>query len=493
MATKGVGSDSDFHRWVGLGGLPEMTRPIHFVPDEPDWDAYFEFYPLDRSLVLFPKLRDMGVMSIFRGEPLYSIPSFPPAIDYSKNRDLVSYKRCVDELEEWVAFKWLPSVETMLHLVKVAHRNPTQVTAEFMKVMRTATWLTDVARQKIILLSAESILREIPISAIRIIHSIQDVAGEVSLHTRAFGELHQSLKFGENTLPADMPEGLRQLWVPALTTGRGIIHDTNNINSSLIGYADLIVRDALPGTPPSVVNAAVEKFIERLGFISFENARASSTTASKFLADRSNKRQVNVIADDIPDLSLPLGMRFPVFRCIYELVLNAIKYSDPQKPGYALHESDAKDMSFRHAFISGRVEGTMLYVTVEDNGVGMEDVEMAIRDGRRLRPDLADGTGRGLGTVCSLARNLGGNLHIESRVGIGTKATVSFDMSKATDTNGSSPPGNGSGYNHGNGYFMPPTMDGLSGTSALSLGAGTLAFNAFAASARACLMPMCRI
>lgn len=458
--TRPVNPNADQDGWIGLGGLPDTTPSFEFqspvsgfrvynlqhkppgtsiVPlltgdferAEDEFELDLDLYPLDRRHVLFPELRGMGIMSLFRGDLLDYVPPLPPAIDHSRNTFLIAYKKVVDEMEDWVAFRWLPSVETMLHLVEMAHSNPDRINEEIQRTSQTATWLTDVARQKIDLFVASLGFIRSPIAPKDLIHSIYDLACEADGRTMTFENLHCRFSYLEDSHPADMPDELMRLWASALLTGRGVIHDTNNINAAVKGFSEMAITDAVSGDP-GISSKAIEKFITRLGFISFENAQALSQTAIKLLSDRAGKRGVHVAVGSMPAIAIPQHMRFLLFRCVYELILNAIKYSDSKKPEYLLHVSDPKDRSFRHAAISGRVDGTMLHVTVEDNGVGIADIGRAMRDGVRLRPDLADGTGTGLGIVHSLALGMGGGLHISSHVGVGTTATVSFSMFAAS-------------------------------------------------------------
>jgi two-component system phosphate regulon sensor histidine kinase PhoR len=102
-----------------------------------------------------------------------------------------------------------------------------------------------------------------------------------------------------------------------------------------------------------------------------------------------------------------------LYRCVFNLVDNAIKYS-----------GEGSQVAIR-----SRAEGTEAVIDVADNGRGIpkEDLEHIFDRFYRVdkgRSRREGGTGLGLAIVQELAHALGGTVHVESAVGIGTTFTV---------------------------------------------------------------------
>lgn len=90
---------------------------------------------------------------------------------------------------------------------------------------------------------------------------------------------------------------------------------------------------------------------------------------------------------------------------VRELVHNAVKYADPAKP---------------ECWLRFRWVPETHTLMVEDNGVGIRDTTTVWERGIRERPDLADGTGLGLGSARRRATLNGWTLTVTSTVGEGS-------------------------------------------------------------------------
>ena len=82
------------------------------------------------------------------------------------------------------------------------------------------------------------------------------------------------------------------------------------------------------------------------------------------------------------------------------------------------------------------MNGSLLNFTVEDNGVGIRDVDKVLREGVRERPDLAMGSGLGLAGIVRMSEENGWHFGLESEPGVGTKATLEVDTSGWSDGTG---------------------------------------------------------
>ena len=101
---------------------------------------------------------------------------------------------------------------------------------------------------------------------------------------------------------------------------------------------------------------------------------------------------------------------------MYNLITNALKYRAHEHPPLVKVRSEKK--------------GRFLYLTVEDNGLGM-DLE---RDGQKLFGmfkrihDHVEGSGVGLHLIKKMIENSGGSIEVESKLGKGSVFTVALPL-----------------------------------------------------------------
>jgi two-component system, cell cycle sensor histidine kinase DivJ len=121
-----------------------------------------------------------------------------------------------------------------------------------------------------------------------------------------------------------------------------------------------------------------------------------------------------VAADDLPEM---IADRRALNQILLNLLSNAIRFTD--RGG--------------NVTVSARSEAAAIVFTVEDNGVGISDEDLA-RVGEPYFQARASydrrhgGTGLGLSIVKGLVRLHGGELNIRSRVGEGTRVTVRLPL-----------------------------------------------------------------
>ena len=136
-------------------------------------------------------------------------------------------------------------------------------------------------------------------------------------------------------------------------------------------------------------------------------------TLLQSLADKKQVTLELALANDIIVHVEPRGIR----QVIINLIENAIKYNiDKGTVTIRTVESDYGRMS----------------VIVEDTGTGMtaEQINKCTQPYQRF--SNLEGSGLGLSIAEALMRNMGGQFEITSKVGVGTKITVSMEMQSGT-------------------------------------------------------------
>lgn len=117
---------------------------------------------------------------------------------------------------------------------------------------------------------------------------------------------------------------------------------------------------------------------------------------------------------EISDLPKCKGDEINVSQVFYNLIDNALKYSDPNRKCIIK--------------ISGIIDGEKAVYSVEDNGIGIaaEHKEKIFEIFYKLNPTKSKGEGLGLTIAQRILERLNGNIKVESKVGIGSKFFVSL-------------------------------------------------------------------
>jgi signal transduction histidine kinase len=122
-----------------------------------------------------------------------------------------------------------------------------------------------------------------------------------------------------------------------------------------------------------------------------------------------------------PDLPVIEADRLAVEQVFGNLIDNAVKYLDPARPG-------------RIEIHASAVGGRRVRFSVTDNGRGIAArdharvFELFRRSGTQDKP----GEGIGLAHVKALVRSLGGRIHIDSELGVGTTFSVTLPREGVT-------------------------------------------------------------
>ncbi|QKG55238.1 PAS domain-containing protein [Hymenobacter sp. BRD128] len=115
-----------------------------------------------------------------------------------------------------------------------------------------------------------------------------------------------------------------------------------------------------------------------------------------------------------PDLVLsfsPANLR----SVVYNLLSNAVKYRAPDRPS--------------HVQVRAAQQGCAIVLTVQDNGLGMSEVQQRQLFGlfQRLHTHV-EGTGVGLYITKRLIENVGGTIQVQSQPNVGTTFTVTLPV-----------------------------------------------------------------
>lgn len=123
--------------------------------------------------------------------------------------------------------------------------------------------------------------------------------------------------------------------------------------------------------------------------------------------EREEEGEVELRLEGLPDVDVPAG---PVRLALHNLVQNAVRYADPEKPECWVRVECRRDDERR-----------CFRVRVEDNGVGIPREEQRLVFQRFWRgSDVGEGFGLGLSIVQEAVERLGGEIFLRSIPDLGT-------------------------------------------------------------------------
>ena len=134
------------------------------------------------------------------------------------------------------------------------------------------------------------------------------------------------------------------------------------------------------------------------------------------------KKNIKVETICPPDLLLPINVPL-IEQALVNLIVNAIKYSDPDKKVLILAEK----------------QGSRVAIFVKDEGFGIEQKHLDRLFERFYRVDTArsrklGGTGLGLSIVKHIIQAHKGSIRVESRIGSGTTFTINLPVTNIPKT-----------------------------------------------------------
>src|SRR5262249_33733428 len=131
------------------------------------------------------------------------------------------------------------------------------------------------------------------------------------------------------------------------------------------------------------------------------------------------------LASDLPSITADAAQ---IEQIIVNLAVNA---RDAMSAGGRLTIATSKaDLDSAHARLLGLTAGPHAVLTVSDNGHGMNaETQAQLFEPFFTTKEAGKGTGLGLATVHAVVLQSGGNISVDSRVGVGTAFTIHFPAS----------------------------------------------------------------
>lgn len=215
----------------------------------------------------------------------------------------------------------------------------------------------------------------------------------------------------------------------------GIAHDFNNLMTAVMGYASL-VRSSMPNDDPRVADVAeVEKAAMRAGDLTQQLlafARQRESTPRVVDLGALVKGLTGLLA---PLLGTRLSLEVEVEPSVRPVRLDPTQFEQVIM-NLAINARDATPDGGRLRIVVKNEEragsaGVGLFVT--DNGTGMSDeVRARIFEPFFTTKSLGEGTGLGLATVYGIVHQAGGQITVESTVGVGTTFRLFFPGDSST-------------------------------------------------------------
>lgn len=229
-------------------------------------------------------------------------------------------------------------------------------------------------------------------------------------------------------------EQLSKLETVAQLTG-GVAHDFNNLLTAAMGCLDLIRHEdksertrSLAEIALRAINRGAQLTQQLLAFARRQALRPVSADLNALMAEievlirRAVGETIEVCINTAPDLPHCQVDPAQFEAAVMNLVINA---RDAMPDGGRLILSTRKIAAGELPAAIDLPPGDYVAITVEDNGEGMKPEVAA----RALEPfyttkEIGKGSGLGLSTVYGFTKQSGGELHIESALGAGTRVTL---------------------------------------------------------------------
>lgn len=246
----------------------------------------------------------------------------------------------------------------------------------------------------------------------------------------ASGSVGQSIGFTA-LHPMEDGIGFKPLSAMAgIAEGAGLAHDAGNLMGALSLYADLLAR-------PGVLYEEHREYAAELRLISDRSwAMIGRLVRHARAVEEIAQQQATVLPEMVERcrgmLSRVAGREIDVFYGAGAWAPVSVRPEAMERILTNLVKNASQSMP-REGVVSVRIEGALaaagrrVLLTVEDTGRGMSsaDVKQLMQSGR-----ISSTNGHGLGfrVVRELAAISGGCLNIESRVGLGTKISVEWEV-----------------------------------------------------------------
>jgi two-component system, cell cycle sensor histidine kinase and response regulator CckA len=220
-----------------------------------------------------------------------------------------------------------------------------------------------------------------------------------------------------------------------------IAHDFNNTLSVIIGYANWLQLEPSPEKvqeyATEVLRAAQQASSLTRQLLAFSRRQVvrPQTVDLNTVIEGVSKMLRRLIREDI-ELCIRLASDLPSITAdaaqIEQIIVNlAVNARDAMSAGGRLTISTSKaDLDNAHARLLGLGAGPHAVLTVSDNGHGMNaETQVHLFEPFFTTKEAGKGTGLGLATVHAVVLQSGGNISVDSQVGVGTEFTIHFPAS----------------------------------------------------------------
>ena len=222
----------------------------------------------------------------------------------------------------------------------------------------------------------------------------------------------------------------------------GIAHDFNNILTSILGYADLSLRQ--------LGDASEDRLVRYVRQIRSAGERARELIAQMLIFSRGGRSpgRVQPVQELIqstlrmlrPALPSSLHLRLDIDEEAPPILVDAVQLQQVLmnlvlNARDALAESGEILVALRQAEVApahcaschGRVEGPHVVIEVADNGPGIDPaIALRIFDPFFTTKEVGRGSGMGLSVVHGIVHEFGGHILLDSRLGQGVQFRVIF-------------------------------------------------------------------
>jgi len=224
----------------------------------------------------------------------------------------------------------------------------------------------------------------------------------------------------------------------------GIAHDFNNILSSIIGFTELTMEDVGNNTVLSENLQEVYKagmrardLVKQILAFARQSDEAVKPIQPGVIAKevlkfiRSSIPSTIEIRQNIDSKALIMANATQVHQVLMNLCTNAAQAME-DKGG--IIELILRDVVMDRSRIPGKIgRETRNYVEIKvsDNGVGIApNIIDSIFEPYFTTKKLGEGTGLGLAMVHGIVESYGGNIHVDSKLGIGSVFTINLPVTK---------------------------------------------------------------
>jgi PAS domain S-box-containing protein len=217
----------------------------------------------------------------------------------------------------------------------------------------------------------------------------------------------------------------------------GVAHDFNNILSVMVGYTSLLegtlgetderryhTRQVLKSAGKA--SALIYKLLafSRRQLLKSEILNLNSILEETgSILGRLIGEEVELTVSTSPELWPVIGDSTQLEQILINLAVNAL---DALPKGGKLHiRTDKTELSEDRARMFGIPPGRYVLLEVQDTGIGMSEETMShIFEPFFTTKATGEGTGLGLAMVYGIVKQSGGHIHVESRLGHGTKFSI---------------------------------------------------------------------